>query len=117
MSAVIDAVYENGVLKPLMGNDLKEDHRYRLIVQESAPRRWSDDLEISPELAAEIERRTITLPDGRKIIQLEELFQADLSGVPDDVDPVKEALADLRKAQAAFFEMTWNDFCHPTSEE
>lgn len=107
MQAVIDAIYENGVLKPLVGNDLKEAQRYRLIVQESAPRHWSDDLEISPELAAEIERRTTILPDGRKIIRLSGLFNADMSGIPDDQDPVAEALAELRRERARHFDEQW----------
>jgi len=116
MSTVIEAVYENGVLKPLVGDGFKEQQHYQLIVSESAPKHWADDLILDPDLAAEIERRTTILPDGRKIIQLEELFQADLSGVPEDEDPVKQAIGDLRKAQEAFFEMDWNDFCQPTVE-
>lgn len=107
MTEVIEAVYENGVLKPLAENDLKEDQHYRLILQEREPRRWSDDLEISPELAAEIERRTTILPDGRKIIRLSGLFNADLSGVPDDQDPVAEALAEFRRERARHFDEQW----------
>ena len=34
MPESIEAVYQNGVLKPLERTDLKEDHRYRLIVEE-----------------------------------------------------------------------------------
>ena len=107
MQAVINAIYENGVLKPLAGNDLKEAQSYRLVVQESTPRHWSDELEISPELAEEIERRTINLPDGRKIIRLSGLFNADLSGIPDDQDPVAEALAEFRRERARHFDEEW----------
>lgn len=107
MSAVIEAVYQNGVLKPLAGNGLKNDQQYRLIVQESTPVDWRDELDVSPELAAEIERRTTILPDGRKIICLSGLFNADLSGIPDDYDPVAEALAELRRARARHFDEQW----------
>ena len=116
MTKVVEAVYENGVLKPLIGDGLKEQQRYQLVVRESDPKHWADDLILDPELAAEIERSTTILPDGRKIIRLEELFPADLSNVPESEDPVRDALNDLRKAQEAFFEMDWNDFCQPTTE-
>jgi predicted DNA-binding antitoxin AbrB/MazE fold protein len=35
MPTVIDAVYENGVLKPLVMTDLKEHQRYRLVLEEA----------------------------------------------------------------------------------
>ncbi len=63
--------------------------------------------EIDPELAAEIERRTTILPDGRKIIELSGLFNADLSGIPDDQDPVAEALAEFRRERARHFDEQW----------
>lgn len=107
MPAVIEAVYENGVLKPLASNDLKDAQQYRLIVQENAPGNWRDEVEISLELAAEIERRTTILPDGRKIIRLGGLINADLSGVPDDQDPVAEVLAELRRERARHFDEQW----------
>jgi predicted DNA-binding antitoxin AbrB/MazE fold protein len=99
MTKVVEALFENGVFKPLIDNGLKEQHRYRLIVLESAPKHWADDLVLDPELAAEIERRTTILPDGRTIIRLEELFPADLSNVPEGEDPVVDALSDLRRAR------------------
>ena len=37
MTTVIEAVFENGVLKPVGAADFKEHQRYRLLVQESAP--------------------------------------------------------------------------------
>jgi len=105
MTTVIDAVYENGVLKPLVAASLKEHQRYRVVVQEIAPAPYDPALE--PELAAEIERRTTVLPDGRKIIRLAGLFQADLSGIPEDQDPVAEALAELRRERAKHFDEEW----------
>ncbi|MFN7946026.1 MAG: antitoxin family protein [Blastocatellia bacterium] len=35
MPAMIDAVYENGVLRPLAMTDLKEHRRYRLVREEA----------------------------------------------------------------------------------
>jgi len=110
MQAVIDAIYENGVLKPLTDSGLKENQTYQLILREanSQPSQsFQEELEIAPELAAEIERRTTILPDGRKIIRLSGLFNADLSGIPDDQDPVAEALAELRRERARHFDEEW----------
>jgi len=103
MTTMIEAVYEDGVLKPLAPSDLKEQQRYRLILQEIAPA----EPEMDPELAAEIERRTTILPDGRRIIRLEGLFQADLSNIPDDQDPVADALEELRRERARHFDEQW----------
>jgi len=36
MTTVIEAVFENGVLKPQVEADFEENHRYRLIVEEQA---------------------------------------------------------------------------------
>ena len=35
MATIIEAIYENGVLKPLATEGLKEQHRYRLSIEES----------------------------------------------------------------------------------
>ncbi len=64
-------------------------------------------LELDHELEAEIERRTTILPDGRKIIRLRGLFSADLSGFPDDYDPVVETLSELRRERAKHFDEQW----------
>jgi len=34
MTTVIEAVFENGVFKPLVEADFKENHRYKMIVEE-----------------------------------------------------------------------------------
>ncbi len=112
MTTVIEAVYENGVLKPLVEAGFKEHHRYKVIFEELAaedlaPPPLLDKAGLDPELAAEIERRTTVLPDGRKIIRLAGLFQADLSGIPDDQDPVAEALAELRLERDRHFDEEW----------
>lgn len=93
------------VLKPLVAASLKEHQRYRVVLEEVAPAPY--DLTLDPELAAEIERRTTILPDVRKIIRLAGLFQADLSGVPEDQDPIAVALAELRRERSKHFDEKW----------
>jgi predicted DNA-binding antitoxin AbrB/MazE fold protein len=109
---MIEAIYENGVLKPLVEAGFKEHQRYKVIFEEPAaesvaPRLLLDRADLDPELAAEIKRRTTVLPDGRKIVRLAGLFQADLSGIPDDQDPVAEALAELRRERDRHFDEEW----------
>lgn len=116
MPTVIDAVYENGVLKPLVMTDLKEHRRYRLVLEETPSLESLDDLKADPELAAEIESRTTVLPDGRTIIRLDGLFSADLSGIPDDEDPVTDALAELRRDRAKQFDEEWPEVSQPDTE-
>lgn len=37
MTTVIEAVFENGVFRPLVEADFKEHHRYKVIIEETAP--------------------------------------------------------------------------------
>lgn len=106
LPTVIDAIYENGVFKPLIPLDAQEHCHYRLILEQAAPPSL-DKLVTDPALAAEIERRTTILPDGRRLVRLSGLFSADLSNVPDDEDPVAEALAELRRERAKHFDEQW----------
>ena len=107
MPTVIDAIYENGVFKPLTPLDVQEHCHYRLILESAAPRPSLDELIIDPALAAEIERRTTILPDGRRLVRLSGLFSADLSNIPDDEDPVADTLAELRRERAKHFDEEW----------
>ena len=108
MSNVIEAVYENGVFKPLVANGFKERQHYRLFCEEAPSSEWlPESVRNDPTLLAEVERRTSILPDGRRIIRVAGLFQADLSDVPDDQDPVADALADFRRERAQRFDEKW----------
>ena len=108
MTTVIEAVYENGVFKPLAVNGFKEHHHYRLFCEEAPSPEWlPESVRHDSALLAEVERRTTILPDGRRIIRIAGLFQADLSNVPDDQDPVAEALADMRRERARRFDERW----------
>lgn len=119
MSAVIDAVYENGVFRPLVRPNLphlKEHQQYRLTLNGAVSSSPVEELNVSPELAAEIERRTTILPDGRKIIRVGGLFKADLSGIPDDQDPVADALAEFRLERSRHFDEQWPELDEQVSE-
>ena len=113
---IIEAVYENGVLKPLAAAALEEHQRYRLIVQEAVPLAQADELEVDPEFAAELERRTTVLPDGRRVIRLEGIWAKYLPDAPDDEDPIAEALAELRRERAKHFDEEWPEIEPPAPE-
>lgn len=108
MTTVIEAIYENGVLKPLIASGLKEQQRYRAILQEVAPA--PENLEIDPDLAAEIERRTVILPDGRRGVRFVGALASCLEDFPDDFDPVTEALEDLKRERERHFQEEMDEF-------
>ena len=110
LPTVIDAIYENGVFKPLIPLGAQEHRHYRLILQQAAPHPSLDDFIIDPALAAEIERRTTILPDGRKLIRLEGILANYLPDIPDDEDPVAEALDELKRERAKHFEEELDEF-------
>ena len=103
------------MLKPLVVTDLKEHQHYRLFLEETPPEEPAA-LKIDPALAAEIERRTTILPDGRTIIRLGGLFSANLSDIPEDEDPVADALADLRRERATHFDEEWPEVSQSETE-
>lgn len=107
MSAVIDVIYENGVFKPLIAPNLKEHQQYRLILSGPSMSPSLEEMDIDPELSAQIQRRTKILPDGRTLIRLSGLFNADLRSVPEDQDPVTDALMEFRKDRANHFDEQW----------
>ncbi|MGH9842266.1 MAG: antitoxin family protein [Blastocatellia bacterium] len=110
MTTIIEAVYDNGVLKPLVAAGLKEQQRYRLIVQEERTPVPADELGVDPEFLAELERRTTILPDGRSIIRLGGIWEDRSLEIPNDRDPVREAIDELRREQAAHFEAELDEF-------
>lgn len=105
MTTIIEAVYENGVLKPHATTGLKEHQRYRLILEEvSLP-----ELPTDPALAAELARRTTVLPDGGKSIDILGLFQQE-----DDLsfEAIEEALDQSRQHQLE----EWDELHGPEQE-
>ncbi len=92
MVKITEAVYENGVLKPVDASGLTEQRRYRLTLEElpvpeSPP---------APEVAAELARRTTLLPDGRRVFHLLGLFDRGDPGP--DYDEIEAALDAARQA-------------------
>ena len=116
MTTVIEAIYENGVLKPLIASGLKEQQRYRVILQEVAPQSELEDLEIDPELDAEIARRTTVLPDGRTIVNLENILARYLPPTPDAEDLLAQAMEEVRRERQAHFEAELDEFFPLTKE-
>jgi len=108
MTTVIDAVYENGVLRPLIATGLKEQQRYRVVVQEIAPE--PSELELDPESAAEIERRTTILPDGRKLINFENIMAHHFPAWIDVGELLAEAMEEARRERQAHFEAELDEF-------
>jgi predicted DNA-binding antitoxin AbrB/MazE fold protein len=92
MVKIIEAVYENGVLKPVDASGLTEQRRYRLTLEElPAP-----EPPLAPDVAAELARRTTLLPDGRRVFHLLGLFDRGDPGP--DYDDIEAALDAARQA-------------------
>jgi predicted DNA-binding antitoxin AbrB/MazE fold protein len=92
MVKIIEAVYENGVLKPVDASGLTEQRRYRLTLEELPAPESSP----APEVAAELARRTTLLPDGRRVFHLLGLFDRGDPGP--DYDDIEAALDAARQA-------------------
>jgi len=101
MATIIEAVYENGVLRPLAPDNLKERQHYRVILEEIAGSEVPRD---SAHPDAAHEERVITLPDGRRIVRLAAALAGHTSTLAPDGDPIADALANLRRERAAHFE-------------
>jgi predicted DNA-binding antitoxin AbrB/MazE fold protein len=107
---VIEVVYENGVLKPLAGDGLKEQQHYEAILRELTVPEQAGQVTLDPELAAELERRTVILPDGRRGIRFVGALVSCLDDFPDDFDPVTEALEDLKRERERHFQEELDEF-------
>jgi predicted DNA-binding antitoxin AbrB/MazE fold protein len=103
MTTIIEATYENGVLKPQDTSGLKEHQRYRLVLEEIP------EAALDHSLSAEIARRT-TITDGRRIVRLSGILAAVAAGIPKDEDPIADALDELRRERAAKSEEEMNEF-------
>lgn len=96
---IIEAIYENGVLRPLQPHQLQEQQRYRLLIEQPAEPLPDAD----PALRAELERRTSVLADGRVIINLLGLYDRGQE-VP-DFDEIEAILDEFRREQ----EREWDE--------
>jgi predicted DNA-binding antitoxin AbrB/MazE fold protein len=91
MGEMIEAVYEQGVLKLTGSHDLKEHHRYRLLVEEISV--------ASASSVDGVDQRVWTLADGRRVARLGGVFAAAAAQWNPSDDPIADALADLRRAR------------------
>jgi hypothetical protein len=98
MVKIIEAVYENGVLKPVDASGLTEQRRYRLTLEELPALGTTPAPEppLAPDVAAELARRTTLLPDGRRVFHLLGLFDRGDPGP--DYDDIEAALDAARQA-------------------
>lgn len=108
MSEVIEAVYEDGVLKPLIATGLKEQQRYRVVLQEVAPE--PADLALDPASAAIIASRTTVLADGRELVNLENIMTHHFPAWIDVGAVLAEALDEVRRERQAHFEAELDEF-------
>ena len=106
MSTIIEAIYESGVLKPLNASGLQERHLYRLVLEEIPATEPVPD----SDLAAEIEQRTTTSPDGRRIARLGGVLGAKAAEMTESEDPVADALEELRRERAGKNESEIEDY-------
>ncbi|MCG8353484.1 MAG: hypothetical protein MI924_37435 [Chloroflexales bacterium] len=51
----------------------------------------------TPDLTAELAQRTTVLPDGCLIVRIGGLFEQAVGGIPDNEDPIADALQALRR--------------------
>lgn len=110
MTTVIEAIYENGILRPLAATRLKEQQRYTLIVQEK-PKTFSfEEPDADPEFLAEIERRTTILPDGRKVVKWEGIFAKYLEAIPNGEEVLAKTMEEVRRERNAHFEAELDEF-------
>ncbi len=104
---VTEAVFEDGVLKPLLAAGLKEHQRYQLNWQEVEHAAPSVDASAVP---AHLAHRVDVLPDGRRVIRFCGARAAALEDWPENYDPVGVALKELREERNRLWEEEWDEF-------
>jgi predicted DNA-binding antitoxin AbrB/MazE fold protein len=100
MSVCIEALYEGGMLKPLEHYDLKEHKHYRLMLLEEIQARQLAPNDI---VASAIAERTITLADGRTLVDILGIFQLDTIDLSFEI--IEAALNEFRQQHE------WHDVC------
>jgi hypothetical protein len=107
-----EAIFENGVLKPVGEVDFEEHKRYRLRWEEMEPANGGaagNELRLPAHLA----HRLDVLPDGRRVIRFSGARAACLDDWPDDYDPIANALEEIRQEQNRLREEEWDEFFPP----
>ena len=104
-----EAIFENGVLKPVGTADFKEQQRYCLSWEEPEPAHGGAELRLPTHLA----HRLDVLPDGRRVIRFSGARVAGQDDWPDDFDPIATALAEIRQEQERLRAEEWDEFFPP----
>jgi predicted DNA-binding antitoxin AbrB/MazE fold protein len=99
MSLFIEAIYEGGVLRPLVSYELKEHKRYRLMLMEEVA---TSELSPNNRLEEMIINHITLLEDGRLLVRLPGIFA--YSGVDLGFDDIQIALRECYQEQ----EEEWN---------
>ncbi|NOT62736.1 MAG: hypothetical protein HOP19_21215 [Acidobacteria bacterium] len=105
---VTEAVFENGVLKPLVAEGLKEHWHYRLTWEEADAIKASNGGQLT--LPAHLAHRLDVLSDGRRVIRFCGARIDSLADWPEDFDPVSVALQEIREEQNRLREEEWDEF-------
>lgn len=107
---VTEAVFEDGVLKPVAAEGFKEHQHYRLTWEEAEPASGNPADGNELMLPAHLAHRLDVLPDGRRVIRFSGALAGCLDDWPDDYDPIAVALKEIREEQARLREEEWDEF-------
>jgi hypothetical protein len=105
-----EAIFEDGVLKPVGAVDFKEHQRYRLSWEEVEPTNGGAGAANELRLPAHLAHRLDVLPDGRRVIRFSGARASCLADWPDDFDPIGAALSEIRQEQTRLREEEWDEF-------
>ncbi len=107
---VTEAVFENGVLKPLLAQGFKEHQHYQLSWQEAGTATRNAGSVDEAAVPAHLAHRVDVLPDGRRVIRFSGARVASLEDWPEDYDPITVALKEIREEQNRLWEEEWDEF-------
>jgi predicted DNA-binding antitoxin AbrB/MazE fold protein len=94
MAVFIEAIYEGGVLRPLISYNLQEHKRYRLMLVEEVP---TSELPTDEALVDVLAQRTVTLEHGRLLLNMLDIFAQD--GVDLSFEQIEATLRECRLEQ------------------
>ncbi len=108
-----EAIFEDGVLKPMGAAGFKEHQRYRLSWEEAEPAADGAVAANELRLPVHLAHRLDVLPDGRRVIRFSGARAACPDDWPDDFDPIATALEEIKQEQNRLREEEWDEFFPP----